>query len=92
MTDKELFSVVGILPEKAAHVPPPPPRRKLPLLPLAVLALIALGCLCAPLLTGKDPAYMDLAHCAAAPSSQFWFGTDTMGRDIFACIWYGGRV
>ena len=35
---------------------------------------------------------MDLAHCAAAPSSQFWFGTDTMGRDIFACIWYGGRV
>ena len=54
--------------------------------------MIVLGCLCAPLLTGRDPAYMDLANCAAAPSGQFWFGTDTMGRDIFACIWYGGRV
>ena len=51
-----------------------------------------LGCVCAPLLTGRDPTYMDLADCAAAPSARFWFGTDTMGRDIFACIWYGGRV
>ena len=59
---------------------------------MAVLAAIVLGCVCAPLLTGRDPAYMDLANCAAAPSGQFWFGTDTMGRDIFACIWYGGRV
>lgn len=91
MTDQELFSVVGILPEKTPAALPKR-RRKLPLVPLAVLAVIVLGCLCAPLLTGRDPAYMDLANCAAAPSGQFWFGTDTMGRDIFACIWYGGRV
>ena len=90
MTDKELFSVVGILPEKTPAAPAVR-RRRLPVLPMAVLAVIVLGCVCAPL-TGRDPAYMDLADCAAAPSARFWFGTDTMGRDIFACIWYGGRV
>lgn len=91
MTERELFSVVGILPD-AAPAAAGVRRRELPLVPLLLLAAVALGCLCAPLLTGKDPAYMDLANCAAPPSGRFWFGTDTMGRDIFACIWYGGRV
>lgn len=91
MTERELFSVVGILPD-AAPAAAGVRRRELPLVPLLLLAVVALGCLCAPLLTGKDPAYMDLANCAAPPSGRFWFGTDTMGRDIFACIWYGGRV
>lgn len=91
MTDQELFSVVGILPEKTPAALPKR-RRKLPLVPLAVLAVIVLGCLCAPLLTGRDPAYMDLGQLRRRAVGQFWFGTDTMGRDIFACIWYGGRV
>lgn len=91
MTDRELFTVVGILPDTAPAAPRPR-RRDLPLVPLLLLGLVALGCLCAPLLTGRDPAYMDLLHCAEPPSRTFWFGTDTMGRDIFACIWYGGRV
>ena len=64
MTDQELFSVVGILPEKTPAALPKR-RRKLPLVPLAVLAVIVLGCLCAPLLTGRDPAYMDLATVIA---------------------------
>ena len=40
----------------------------------------------------KDPTYLDLAHCSAAPCREFLFGTDTMGRDIFSMIWYGGRI
>ena len=91
MTDQELFSVVGILPDETSAVSAPR-RRDLPYTSLALLGLIVLCCLCAPLLTKHDPAYMDLLHCAEAPSAAFWFGTDTMGRDIFACIWYGGRV
>ena len=27
----------------------------------------------------KDPTYLDLAHCSAAPCREFLFGTDTMG-------------
>jgi len=26
------------------------------------------------------------------PSSQFWFGTDDLGRDIFTRIWWGARI
>ena len=40
----------------------------------------------------KAPTYLDLAHCSAAPCREFLFGTDTMGRDIFSMIWYGGRL
>ena len=40
----------------------------------------------------KDPAYMDLLNYNKAPDKEFLFGTDTMGRDIFSMIWYGGRI
>ena len=40
----------------------------------------------------KAPTYLDLAHCSTAPCREFLFGTDTMGRDIFSMIWYGGRL
>lgn len=57
-----------------------------------ILSLIALGCLFCELIMTKDPTYLDLAHCSAAPCREFLFGTDTMGRDIFSMIWYGGRL
>lgn len=40
----------------------------------------------------KDPVYMDLLNCNKAPDPEFLFGTDTLGRDIFSMIWYGGRI
>lgn len=39
----------------------------------------------------KDLSYMDLKNYTIAPCKEFLFGTDTMGRDIFSMIWYGGR-
>ena len=57
-----------------------------------LLGIILLGCLLCGFFTTKDPAYMDLVHCSAAPCREFLFGTDTLGRDIFSMIWYGGRV
>ena len=60
--------------------------------PAAVLGLIVLGCLCCELLMTKDPTYMDFANSNRAPCREFLFGTDTMGRDIFSMIWYGGRA
>lgn len=63
-----------------------------PIVSMAVLAVIILGCLFCDLFLPKDPAYMDLYHANTAPNAAFWFGTDTMGRDIFSMIWYGGRI
>ena len=59
---------------------------------IAILILIVLGCLCAELIMTKDPTYMDLLNYNKAPDREFLFGTDTMGRDIFSMIWYGGRI
>ena len=67
-------------------------RRNLPLPSAILLAVIVLGCLCCELFIPKDPAYMDLFNYTQAPNSEFWFGTDTMGRDVFSMIWYGGRI
>ena len=91
MTDRALFSVAGIRTEQM-HAAPPKRRRKFPFLPLTFLCLIVLGCAFAGLWTAKDPSYLDLANYSKAPDAEFLFGTDTLGRDIFSCIWYGGRV
>ena len=93
MTDQELFSVVGIrpeeprLPDKKRRIP-----KGMPLLSFAVLALILLGCLFAEAVMTKDPTYLDLQNYSHHPDGEFLFGTDSLGRDIFSCIWYGGRI
>ena len=92
MTDTELFTLVGTreLPPREA-----PKRHRLdgiPLVSLAVLAAIILGCLACDLLMTHDPTYLDLAHCSQAPNGTFYFGTDAMGRDLFSGIWCGGRI
>ena len=63
-----------------------------PVVSAVILILIILGCLGAELIMTKDPAYMDLLNYNKAPNAEFLFGTDTMGRDIFSIIWYGGRI
>lgn len=85
------FRLVGIRPQEAA-APTPKLRQKRPVLSFAVLGLLVLGCLAAPLIAPGDPGYLDLLHTSQAPGEEFLFGTDAMGRDLFRCIWHGGRV
>lgn len=92
MTDKELFTMVGIRPEPAA-----PPRKQkrqadFPWISVILLGSIVLCCLFAEVLMTKDPSYLDLKNCNVAPNAEFLFGTDPLGRDIFSGIWYGGRI
>lgn len=85
------FRLVGIRPQEAA-APTPKPRQRRPVLSLTVLGLLVLGCLAAPLIAPGDPGYLDLLHTSQSPGGEFLFGTDAMGRDLFRCIWHGGRV
>ncbi len=87
------FTLVGIRPAAApVSAKKAPWYRGKPLVSLAVLAAIVLGCLlCDAFVTG-EPGYMDLTACNLAPSAAHLFGTDTMGRDIFSMIWSGGRL
>ena len=33
-----------------------------------------------------------LQNLNTPPGKEFIFGTDSLGRDIYSLIWYGGRV
>lgn len=57
-----------------------------------ILLVIVLGCLLCEWFIPKDPTYMDLSAFDQPPGKEFWFGTDSQGRDIFSMIWYGGRI
>jgi peptide/nickel transport system permease protein len=46
----------------------------------------------APLLSRHQPDALDLANRRAAPSAQHWFGTDDLGRDVFARVLHGARI
>ncbi|MDD6216965.1 MAG: ABC transporter permease [Roseburia sp.] len=86
------FEIVGIR-ETVQTVPQIKKKRKeIPFLSITLLSIIVLGCLFCNLIMTKDPTYLDLKNYSMAPNREFWFGTDTMGRDIFSMIWYGGRI
>jgi len=59
---------------------------------LIVFTIILVLCVFAPLFTQYEPQKMDLRSILQAPSAQHIFGTDSIGRDLFSRVLYGGRV
>jgi peptide/nickel transport system permease protein len=61
---------------------------------LIVIIVLAAGGLFAPILTPFDPDKVELADefRLQAPSATHLFGTDNLGRDLFARTLYGTRV
>lgn len=57
-----------------------------------IFLLILLCCIFAPLLTSYSPKAVDMKSILKAPSSAHLFGTDKIGRDVFARVLYGGRM
>lgn len=92
MTEKEKFTIVGIRPEPAVSVKKKKIDKEFPWISVSLLSLLVAGCLMAEVVMTKDPSYLDLMNYNAAPNKEFLFGTDTLGRDIFSGIWYGGRI
>ena len=56
------------------------------------LLLVALAAIFAPVLTSADPILINAVNRLKPPSVEFWFGADTMGRDVFARVVYGART
>ncbi|GAA1547985.1 ABC transporter permease [Actinomadura kijaniata] len=59
----------------------------------AVLGLLALAAVCAPLLTSLDPIATDTGATSLPPGSPGHpLGTDLLGRDLLARLLYGART
>ncbi|MGP3770358.1 ABC transporter permease [Streptomyces sp. SDT5-1] len=70
-------------------------RRPLPgslLVGGAVVALVLATALLSFVWTPHDPTLVDPAVRMQAPSSEYWFGTDKFGRDVFSQIMIGSRT
>jgi peptide/nickel transport system permease protein len=53
---------------------------------MTLLALLA------PWIAGHDPGQMTPSLRGRTPSSEHWFGTDMLGRDLFARVVHGARM
>jgi len=67
-------------------------KWRMPFISIILLGIIITGCVFCELFMTHDPFYMDLGNANKSPDGTFWFGTDTMGRDIFSMILRGGRI
>lgn len=59
---------------------------------LAVIVLIVLAALFAPLIATHDIYAQDLGKRLLRPSAAHWLGTDELGRDIFSRLVFGARI
>ena len=92
MNNQELFTMVGIREEPTKPAKKVSRMEGFPWISVILCGAIVLCCLFAEVLMTKDPTYLDLRNYNVAPNAEFLFGTDTLGRDIFSGIWYGGRI
>lgn len=67
-------------------------RHRLAVGGLALLVLIGLTVLFAPFMIPHDPYQSDFTAFSAPPGPGHPLGTDSIGRDVFARLIYGGRV
>ena len=64
-------------------------NNKLAVVGLVVILVMVAACIVGALMH-VDYNTPDLRNMKSAPSALHWFGTDTIGRDLFARVLYGG--
>ncbi|MCZ8512669.1 ABC transporter permease [Paenibacillus filicis] len=67
-------------------------KNKLAMLGLILIIVIAALAVFGPLLTDQSYSKQSLLDGNQKPSALHWFGTDELGRDVYARILYGARI
>lgn len=57
-----------------------------------IASVFILAAIFAPFIATHDVTVQDLSIRYLPPSSEHWFGTDGLGRDIFSRVIYGARI
>lgn len=88
-TPREAARPAGGLARHVLHVLGANPMT---LVAFALLALFVLAALLGPLIVPHDPLATDAANALKPPSPRHWFGTDDLGRDVFARVVVATRL
>ena len=67
-------------------------ENKIALIALIVLLILVCMVTFGPMISGYSFEQIDTEAINQRPSAEHWFGTDSLGRDLFARVWQGGRV
>lgn len=59
---------------------------------LALLGLLVILILIGPSISGQEYIAVNAKNKNMEPNAINWFGTDTLGRDIFCRVWVGARL
>lgn len=98
----EKFQIIGL--EKDAEVPVRPrigywadawrrfKENKVALVAGIILLVLIFFIIFGPAISGYGYEKIDANAINQGPSAAHWFGTDDLGRDLFARVWQAGRV
>jgi peptide/nickel transport system permease protein len=67
-------------------------KNRLALIGGAIVLVLALIAVAAPLVSPHDPHKPDVKRILEPPSMRHWLGTDQIGRDVLSRMLYGARV
>jgi peptide/nickel transport system permease protein len=67
-------------------------KNRAAVLGLIIISLLIFGALFAKQIAPHDPNQISAMNRFQAPNSEFWFGTDEFGRDIFSRLLYGAQI
>ena len=67
-------------------------KDKMAIAGLCFIVLLMLLALIGPMLSSIGYADQDFNNVNAGPSYEHWFGTDSLGRDLFIRVLYGARI
>jgi len=67
-------------------------KNRLALIGIIIVCCVIVVAILAPLIQIHDPLQQDITHRLQKPSTEHFFGTDHLGRDVWSRIVHGSRV
>ncbi|OZU86978.1 diguanylate cyclase [Virgibacillus indicus] len=67
-------------------------KNKLAVSGIVIIVLLGILSFIGGPISGQNYYQNDLLNANQPPSADHWFGTDNLGRDVFARTWYGAKI